>query len=205
MFKCRIVIFLAVFFFCGCNKRNVPNLEKKQGAEEAAKENVAEITTTVQGNENYEYEIIDPKDGCEFDGDMHFFGLRASDSFETAKAKLMQSNCNFESGTDYAGVSKIWNKGIIIEEWENMDFILHFFDKRLYSLTKWSLNKQEAQHICDYYGRNFDVSTLKSPQYYIIKEGDWIVDIGNNRSMYVVTIYNKKIAETVKKLYDSFD
>ena len=64
MIKNRIVILLAVFSFCGCNKSNVQNLEKKQGAEEAAKENVVEIGTPVQGNENYEYEIIDPKDGC---------------------------------------------------------------------------------------------------------------------------------------------
>lgn len=213
MIKNRFIFIFVAFFVCGCGRNNAPSAGKKQTQEKNAKENVVEEISTASEDGDYEYEIIDQEENGYFDGNMYFFDLNVSDSIEMVKEKLAHNNCAFEEGTDYAGVHKIWNKGIVIEEWENMDFMLEFYNGSLVKFTKWDISLEQAQTICNCYGKNFDVSSLKNPQSYTFKKGKYLVSIGNigyydalhKRNFYVLYITDSSLFERVQEIYNSFE
>ena len=211
------LIFLLIAICCitGCNKKQIVS-EQKTGNElqnevtevEAVKEGDAEEQpkkkeriTTNPGNFTYA-DILAENVDSEYDGNLYFFDLSINDSIETVKEKLTKLGYEFEEGYDsYLKVHEIWNKGMIREERINMNFMISFYKNKLYSFSKWSLSLEEAQKICDYYGGDFDIALLKMPQYYKIQKSNWIVVIGNNGDMNVLSIYDDVAADEVAEIY----
>lgn len=147
-------------------------------------------------------DIIDEIYDVEYDGDLYFFELNINDSPETVKVKLTKQGYEFEEEYDnYLKIHAIWNKGMIQEERINMNFMICFYKNKLYSFDKYSLSLEEAQCICNHFGSDFDVSLLKLPQYYKIKKKNWIISIGNNRNMNVLSIYDDVVTNQVTEKY----
>ncbi|WP_318677852.1 hypothetical protein [Treponema sp.] len=132
-------------------------------------ENIGEENSNIENKKEFP-PAIEGKSDVYFDGSMYFWDLNVNDAPEKIKEKLIANNCDFEDGTDYADVYKIWNKGIMMEEWLNLNFMLSCYKGKLFNFTKWNISLQELQDICNFYGQDFDVLTLQNPQYYIFKK-----------------------------------
>lgn len=219
----KLLIFLLICFCFSACKEQKNMLIDEQAAGEIVDQFTDEIIISeVNENEDhtqpakkeritsYSYDlppdIVDETNDQEYDGDLYFFNLNVNDSIETVKKKLESHGCEFEEGTDnYIGLHKIWNKGMILEERININFIICFYNKKLYSFTKGSLSLEEAQAICTYYGRDFDVSTLKFPQSFVIKKADWELKICNDGDMNGLIIYNPEIAKKIQEINSKFE
>lgn len=201
----------------GCRKKtDIPILTEKQNEIDSAvteteiQKNDADLAK--ENNENYPLELIGSEE-VNYDGSLYFWNLNTDDDIDTVKEKLNSHDCKFEEGTDYANVYKIWNKGIIIEEWENLDFMITYYNQNLVTFTKWNISLQELQKICQFYGESVDVSKLKNPQYYIFRRGNYEISVGNEGyydalhkgDLFVLYITNSELAKQVQKKYDSFD
>lgn len=154
-------------------------------------------------NSTYD-DVVDEKIDPEFEGNLYFFDLTINDSIDTVKEKLRQHGCEFEDGTDEEiGLTTIWNKDLSLIEKTDLDFMITFHEGELYGFTKWSLSLEEAQNICNFYGRDFDVTELKLNQGYTIKKGNWEVEIGNEGNMNTLRFFNPEAYEIIRKKYEA--
>lgn len=217
----KLIMFLLIIFCCliGCKSKKQITAEyntesdiQNEISEDESKEESAveqpqkkERITTNPGNFTHA-DIFAENVDTEYDGDLYFFDLNINDSIETVREKLTKLGYEFEEGYDsYLKIHKIWNKEMIREERINMDFMISFYKNKLYSFSKWSLSLEEAQEICDYYGGDFDIALLKMPQYYKIQKSNWIVVIGNNGDMNVLSIYDDVAADEVAEIYKTLE
>lgn len=201
--------FIILFFFIlsGCNKslccKNQMYDENTAKGDETGistvEDELKEVKTVTE--EFFPAEIYDKNEYLSFNENLYFWNLSINDSKDKIKEVLTRNYLDYDEGTDYAGVYTIYNKDLMLDEWMNLDFMFNFYNDKLYGFTKWSLSLEEAQVLCDYYGAHYDVSTLKNPQCYYIRQSDWVIGIGHYGNMYVLSIFNETISEKLDNLY----
>lgn len=212
--KLLLIIFILINV-SGCRKKTdtIMLTEKQDEIESSSIETQTQKNDndlTEEKNEDYPPPDLYGTVDVNYNGSLYFWDLDIHDSIDTVKEKLSLNGLEFEDGIDYAGVHKIWNKGIMIQEWENLNFVISYYNQHLVSFIKYNVSIQELQKICQYYGESFDVSTLKYQQIYFFKRGEYEISVGNlgypdKRDLYVFTIRNFELAKNVREIYDSFE
>ena len=198
--KNKIFLVLLIIGIFSCRNKteqnNLKNQNNIQGTHSINETKDAEYSSIPEINTVY------PPD---FSCDTCYWGICLNDSIQLVKEKLYENNIEFEEGIDYAGVLKIWNKGMIIEEGINQNFMVSFYGEELYAFTKENISLEDAKKICMHYEDQFDVSTLEKYQCHIIREDKYEFSLWNVGSCYSFSIKNLLMSKQLKKIYDSFE
>lgn len=140
------------------------------------------------------------------DSDIYYYGLKTTDSGREFKTKLLAAGKKIKDGTDYAGIYKIYNEGIILEEGINCDFLTSFYKNQLFSFIKFSLPIEEVRHIVQNYGSDFDLNKLQRLDTYEMKLDNWKILIQKiSEENYTYLLINSEYEEEINNLYMSFE
>lgn len=129
------------------------------------------------------------------------YDLNVQDDAVLAKEKLIDKGKKVSDGTDYAGVYKIWNTDMILEENINMDFMICFYKNKLTSVTKFNMNLEECNNILSHYSIEYDLSALKNIELIEFTFDDWYFGFQKIDDGFTYYIENKTLIEELQEVY----
>lgn len=129
------------------------------------------------------------------------YDINVQDDAVLAKEKLIDKGKKVSDGTDYAGVYKIWNTDMILEENINMDFMICFYKNKLTSVTKFNMNLEECNNILSHYSIGYDLSALKNNTQIVFSFENWSLEFYRYDNCFIYEIRNEILAEEVQEVY----
>lgn len=198
--KNKIFLMFLIIGVLSCrNKTEQNNMENQ---------NNIQVTHSLNETKDDEYASIPEINTIyppDFSCDTCYWGICFNDSIQLVRERLSENNIEFEEGIDFAGVYKIWNRGMIIEEGINLNFMICFYGDEFYAFTKENIPLEDAKKICMHYEDSYDVSTLEKYQRHIIMEDKYEFSLWNVGSYYSFSIKNLLLSEQLQKIYDGFE
>ena len=132
---------------------------------------------------------------------IYFYNIKINDSVEVIKEKLKLSGKEISEGTDYAGIYKIWNKDMLLEERINLGFLVWCYKNQIVSFTEFDVSLEKCQEILLKLDTNFNLSKLRYMDSISFVIQDWIIEFFRDEKSYTYCVYCNSMIDERNKLY----
>ena len=136
---------------------------------------------------------------------IYFYNIKINDSVEVIKEKLKLSGKEISEGTDYAGIYKIWNKDMLLEERINLGFLVWCYKNQIVSFTEFDVSLEKCQEILLKLDTNFNLSKLRYMDSISFVIQDWVIEFFRDEKSYTYCEYCNSMIDEINKLYSEYE